>query len=402
MPAKKIQVVLVVVAVVLVASATAFLLLPTVTQPQVRVVKIGLALPLTGPSSVQGRDMLQGAQDLVAEVNRKGGLLGAQIELVTCDDETKAEVGVACIERFATEGIKIVMGTYNSHVALAAMDAAAKHNILYVITVAASDEIPRKIASDLGKYKYVFKTNINASSFELGPHLFIEELLTTGKFKPRNNPPRLALITEDSAWGKYVGTIWKDKFTAKGWTVLQEITPYGSTDYYAILTKIKDFDPDIIKWESSSVAASMALVKQIYEVGLNRRALIFSDNSASQTREFRDAALKVAPNLITYFAYRKEGRDLIIEKGPFYAHQRTSMQFLFKAIEEANSFDVDKVAKAFEKTEFRSIRGLHKFTRYHEQIASPQHIISLMVQVQGGVDVFVWPSDVKERELIVP
>ncbi|MCS7133921.1 MAG: ABC transporter substrate-binding protein, partial [Candidatus Caldarchaeum sp.] len=239
-------------------------------------------------------------------------------------------------------------------------------------------------------------------SFELGAHLFLDELIAKGKFKPRNNPVRVALITEDTAWGKFVADVWKRRYEPRGWRILHEITPFGATDYYSILTKVKEFDPDIIKWESSSVAASMAIVKQIYELGLQKNALIFSDNSASATREFRDAAKQVAPNLIMYFSYTPKAKDLIYQKGLFYAHQLTAMQFLFKAIETAGTFDLDRVASTFEKTEFTSIRGVHKFTAYHEQIASPQHIISYMTQFQDGVEYFLWPDTVKEREVILP
>jgi len=392
-------------AVVVIIAAVAAFYVFSLQQTGPREIKIGLPMPLTGPSSVQGRDMKMAAEEYIAEINEKGGLLGAKIIPEFCDDESKAEIGVACIEKFAAAGIKFVLGTYNSHVALPSMDAAAKREMIYVITVAASDEIPRKIAANPEIYRFIFKTNLNASSFELGHQLFLIKAIETGQFKPKHNPPRLALITEDTAWGKFVGDIWRKKFEALGWDIMQEITPFGATDYYSVLTKVKQFEPDVIKWEISSVAASIAIVKQLYELELNKMALVFSDNSASATKEFADVAREVAPYLIMYASYPKEVSMEFERKGvgPFYGHQRVAMEFFFEAVKRAGTLeDLEKIAEVFENLEYKSIRGVHKFTWYHEQIAAPEYIVTLMQQVQNGKIYYVWPDTVKEREFILP
>jgi branched-chain amino acid transport system substrate-binding protein len=50
--------------------------------------KLGMVLPVTGPAAEQGRYALTGAKLALDAVNKAGGVLGKQIELITEDDQT--------------------------------------------------------------------------------------------------------------------------------------------------------------------------------------------------------------------------------------------------------------------------------------------------------------------------
>jgi branched-chain amino acid transport system substrate-binding protein len=50
--------------------------------------KIGMVAPLSGPSADSGRYQIQGTELATDEVNKAGGVLGRQIELVMEDDQT--------------------------------------------------------------------------------------------------------------------------------------------------------------------------------------------------------------------------------------------------------------------------------------------------------------------------
>ena len=51
-------------------------------------IKIGVVAPLTGPLADAGRYGVQGAKLAVEEVNKAGGVLGRQLELVIEDDQS--------------------------------------------------------------------------------------------------------------------------------------------------------------------------------------------------------------------------------------------------------------------------------------------------------------------------
>ena len=61
--------------------------LPTAIQAA-ETIKIGMVAPLTGPIADAGRYGVQGAKLAVEEVNKAGGVLGRQIELVVEDDQS--------------------------------------------------------------------------------------------------------------------------------------------------------------------------------------------------------------------------------------------------------------------------------------------------------------------------
>src|SRR6185369_9529416 len=49
-------------------------------------IRIGVILPLSGPASLLGNDFRTGAEIAAAQLNRAGGVLGRQVELVFRDD----------------------------------------------------------------------------------------------------------------------------------------------------------------------------------------------------------------------------------------------------------------------------------------------------------------------------
>src|ERR1700690_301843 len=57
-------------------------------RAQAAPIKIGMCVPVTGPAAEQGLWAQNGAKLALAAVNRAGGLLGKQAELVIEDDQT--------------------------------------------------------------------------------------------------------------------------------------------------------------------------------------------------------------------------------------------------------------------------------------------------------------------------
>lgn len=63
--------------------------------------KIGLVAPLTGPGAESGRFQINGAKLAVEEVNKAGGVLGRQVELVIEDDQTTNPGAVLAFSKLA-------------------------------------------------------------------------------------------------------------------------------------------------------------------------------------------------------------------------------------------------------------------------------------------------------------
>jgi branched-chain amino acid transport system substrate-binding protein len=66
-------------------------------------IKIGMVVPVTGPAADVGRYALTGAKIALDRVNRSGGVLGKQLELVTEDDQTTNPGAVLAFSKLAAE-----------------------------------------------------------------------------------------------------------------------------------------------------------------------------------------------------------------------------------------------------------------------------------------------------------
>ncbi len=126
----------------------------------------------------------------------------------------------------------------------------AEHGVPYIITGASSSTVTRR-------------TDINTSMmFHLAPitdasasktTIFVNEVMRpaiNAKFgRPADQPLRMAVIYQDSPFGKGALTSIKDTITAKGLkiqVVAEEPFKMGETDYRTILTSIKAKGPDVV------------------------------------------------------------------------------------------------------------------------------------------------------------
>ena len=86
-------------AVVVLALAIAWPLAVQAADP----IKIGMVVPLTGPIADAGRYGTQGAKLAVEEVNKAGGVLGRQLELVIEDDQSLNPATVLAFTKLADD-----------------------------------------------------------------------------------------------------------------------------------------------------------------------------------------------------------------------------------------------------------------------------------------------------------
>src|SRR5262245_66085846 len=119
------------------AAAAGALGFPAIVRGQAGPLKVGILHPVTGPLAYSGQLSRLGAQIAVEEINAGGGIksLGAKIEPVYGDAQSKPDVGVAECEKMNEAGVSAIVGAYASGICLATKQAAAKQNILQLYEV---------------------------------------------------------------------------------------------------------------------------------------------------------------------------------------------------------------------------------------------------------------------------
>ena len=77
-------------------------------------IKMGVAGPLTGPNAAFGAQLKNGTDQAVEDVNAAGGIMGQKITVSYGDDVSDPKQGVSVANKFAGDGIKFVIGHFNS------------------------------------------------------------------------------------------------------------------------------------------------------------------------------------------------------------------------------------------------------------------------------------------------
>ena len=77
--------------------------LSRVARAEGETIKIGMVLPVTGPAADSGKYALTGAKIALDRVNKSGGVLGKQLELVTEDDLTTNPGAVLAFSKLAAQ-----------------------------------------------------------------------------------------------------------------------------------------------------------------------------------------------------------------------------------------------------------------------------------------------------------
>jgi branched-chain amino acid transport system substrate-binding protein len=101
-------------------------------------VKLGVAGPITGGSAAFGAQLKNGVEQAVEDINAQGGLLGQKIQVFVGDDRADPKEGVSVANKFVGDGVKFVVGHFNSGVTIPASEVYQENGML-VITPAATN-----------------------------------------------------------------------------------------------------------------------------------------------------------------------------------------------------------------------------------------------------------------------
>ncbi|HEY3276753.1 MAG TPA: ABC transporter substrate-binding protein [Syntrophorhabdaceae bacterium] len=140
---KKMQVAIVVLVSILFLAPSAF---------AADAIKVGVVDSYSGGAASLANDNLKGLKLAIGEVNAKGGVLGKKIEIMTRDDKFQPGTGLPqARDLVLKEGVDLLVGTYNSAIALAISEFAKKEKIPFLVTGAKSERITGQFG-----HRYVF------------------------------------------------------------------------------------------------------------------------------------------------------------------------------------------------------------------------------------------------------
>ncbi|KMY69163.1 amino acid ABC transporter substrate-binding protein [Desulfocarbo indianensis] len=381
----------------------------------------------TSMGFLEGKESVNAVNLAVEEINAAGGVKvggeGLPIKVVTIDIRDAAP-GVPVPE--ALLGLEklimeqkpnaLVVGPFRSEALMAGMDLIARHKVPLLGTIAMTPKTEEKIAGD-PKYKYIFRTCLNAKYFVgylVGTMAFLNQEFG---FK------KVFIMNQDVAWAritaKIVSGVLADKMKMEVLGV--ESFPTGADNFSPALLKAKMKGADIIlpifdmpqsgtlvkQWKSMKVPAIMAgfvspavgpaawkafdqkiggMINCVFEIGSL-------------------PAQKYPPAAKFYEAYQKKfGQPIEAGHGPSPSYASV---YLFKAaVEKANSLDPDAIAEALAQSDVEAAIGRVKFTPGHQAVYGndPQKeaLGAVFQWTEDGKRVIVYPPAVAEGKIQLP
>lgn len=241
-----------------------------------KVLKLAVCSPMTGESAKAGIEIKDAAVMAMEEAGYKIG--DYTIQPIYVDVTTDPEKGALALEQaIIKDGVQVAMFSWNSSVIMSLMDVASKYKIPYYFGHGASaGTIDEKWLSDPEKYSYyIAKGSAKPEMLAANSYInVINEAIEAGTFSPANK--NIAIYGDDTDWGRSIGGAIKDSFVQDGWDkVYEDYFTMGTTDFYAILSKMKTSEPSIIAGTISSPASAAAFLKQAKELNIN--AVIICD-----------------------------------------------------------------------------------------------------------------------------
>src|SRR5204863_2144548 len=107
-------------------------------------IKVGMTGPVTGPNAAFGAQLKNGVDQAVEDINAGGGIMGQKITLSYGDDVSDPKQGVSIANKFAGDGVKFVIGPFNSGVTMPSSEAYAESGILVVTPSATNPKITER------------------------------------------------------------------------------------------------------------------------------------------------------------------------------------------------------------------------------------------------------------------
>src|SRR5262244_1179898 len=382
-------------------------------------IKIGLGMALTGGLSANGKPALLAVQIWKDDINKKGGLLGRQVELVFYDDQTNpATVPGIYTKLLDVDKVDLVVSGYGTNLIAPLMPIAMERKLTVLgIFGLANNE----------KYQYPNYFQISPTGQDPATSTAIPFFELAAKQTPK--PQTVAIVGADAEYPQTALVGAREVIKRFGFKTLYDKTyPPSTVDYTPIVRSIKATNADIV-FVASYPPDSVGMLRAAHEVGLQPKifgggmvGLMFTTfltslgpmlNGVVNYDSWVPEKTMMFPGIAEFFKeYQpratKEGVDTLGYYLPPYAY--AAMQVLGDAVTATKGLDQQKIADYIRSNEFNTIVGKVKFGKNGEWAKGR----TLMVQYQkvqdGNIEQFrqpgkkpvLYPEELKSGNIIYP
>lgn len=320
-------------------------------------VLIGIGGPVTGSSASFGQQLKRGGEQAVVDINKAGGILGKKVASEVGDDVGDPKQGVSVANKFVADGVKFVVGHFNSGVTI---PAGAVYNENGIVEITPASTNPQVTERGLWNVFRICGRDDQQGSVA-GDYI-------AAHFADK----KVAIVDDKTTYGKGLADEARKRMNEKGVKeVLDESISVGDKDFSSIVSKIKESGADLVYWGGLQTEGGL-LVRQMRGQGVNA-ILMGGDGIASD--EFASIAGPGAVGtLMTYGPdprKRPEAKAVVDEfraqnfdPEAYTLYSYAAVQVFKQAAEAAQSLDPKKVAeKMTSGMTFKTVIGDFSFNK---------------------------------------
>lgn len=357
-----------------VALAVAMLLSPATAQDK-KPLKIGFSMALTGPLAGAGKAALIAMEIWKDDINKKGGLLGRQVDFVYYDDATSpSKVPGIYSKLLDVDKVDLVVSSYGTNEISPAMPLVMRKGLVFMslFGLAVNDKF------DYDRYFQIMPAGpVPGDDWSRG---FFDIAM-----EQNPKPKTIALLAEDADFALAAVAGARHHAKRLGLKIVYDKTfPFGSPDVTSVMRAIKAADADLV-YVGSYPGGSVGLVKAANELGL--KAKMFGGGMVGL--QFAGIQKNLGPMLDGIVNYdfwvpeptlnfpgvkeflakyqeaaKGKGVDPFGHYLPPYAY--AYLQVLGDAVNAVGSLDQKKLAEYIHKTTFTTVVGQVKFGKNGE------------------------------------
>jgi branched-chain amino acid transport system substrate-binding protein len=365
-------------------------------------IRFGAPLALTGPVSSFGTQDKRALDIAIEEINKAGGVNGRPLEAVYVDTGGKPDTARSSVERLSQRpDILFIWGSSTSAEGIVIAQVANRNNIVFFTHVAAAPDLTSK------GWDWVFRQNPMTIEYNLALQDFFVKVV---------KPKSMFTVYENTLFGQSTNKSLARFAEENGIKYTSEAFEGGSQDFRPVLINAKSADPDVVFF-SAYLLDALLLTRQARELDLKPRmfaaagaGFIFPEyikGTGAAAENYFSASLWASD--LPYpgaaqFAEKWEkanGTEAVYMHASAYA----SAYVILDVLKRAKSLTREAIRDAFTATDLKTAYGPVKFGSYQREgmtFKNQNNLQTILVQVQGGKWVSVWPPEVASAKPIFP
>lgn len=331
-------------------------------------VLVGVGAPITGPNAAFGAQIQKGTEQAVADINAAGGINGEQMKVTIGDDVSDPKQGISVANKFVADGVKFVVGHYNSGVSIPVSQVYAENGILEITPAATNPQF-----TEAGLWNTIRVCGRDDQQGIIAGAYIVEN------FKDA----KIAVLHDKTPYGQGLADETKKALNGAGVTeVMYEGINIGDKDFSALIAKMKEAGVSVVYYGGLHTEAGL-MMRQLADQGLkasfmsgdgivsNELASIAGDAVNGTLMTFAPDPRKNPAAKSVVEAFKAKNYDP--EAYTLYSY--AGVQVIKQAAEAAKSLDPKKVAEVIHSGKvFKTVLGDLSFDKKGD-ITRPDYVM---------------------------